>query len=402
MRIHRHGLARYALEQFEEATEDFAKFHQVGGLGYRDLQFQDEVKIGLYEPTLTSLFNSRRSELFTAVKMGDLATVQRVIEAGIPIRVMIGYNFQSPLHAAAWEGHADITRALLDGGADPSFSDWEGQTPLFMVAGGSGEVGVITELLEFGALPNIRNERGEMPLHVAAFKGHVAAATALLNGGAEVDAKTTDAVSSGGLTPLHLAAAQGHKPLVELLLAQGADPQAPDDYSRTPLFKAVSTQGTEVLEVFLNHGADVSAQDHDGNTPLHIAAESGRADMAEILLAHSADPQTLNVDGATPLELAGAHGHLAVAALLRPESPISDTLFDAIDAGNLERVQQLLDEGADLQVLDRTGSTPLHRAARAGHADLGRVLLADGAEVNTGTPEGTPPCTQRCGEGMLK
>ena len=62
-----------------------------------------------------------------------------------------------------------------------------------------------------------------MPLHVAAFKGHVAAATALLNGGAEVDAKTTDAVSSSSLTPLHLAAAQGHKPLVKLLLAQGAD-----------------------------------------------------------------------------------------------------------------------------------------------------------------------------------
>ena len=115
MRIHRRGLARYALEQFEEATEDFAKFHQVGGLGYRDLQFQDEVKIGLYEPTLTSLFNSRRSELFTAVKMGDLATVQRAIEAGIPIRVMIGYNFQSPLHAAAWESHGDITRELLVG-----------------------------------------------------------------------------------------------------------------------------------------------------------------------------------------------------------------------------------------------------------------------------------------------
>ena len=140
MRIHRRGLARYALEQFEEATEDFAKFHQVGGLGYRDLQFQDEVKIGLYEPTLTSLFNSRRSELFTAVKMGDLATVQRAIEAGNPIRVMNGYNFQSPLHAAAWEGHGDITRELLVGGADPSFSDWDGQTPLFLVAGGSGKL----------------------------------------------------------------------------------------------------------------------------------------------------------------------------------------------------------------------------------------------------------------------
>ena len=94
--------------------------------------------------------------------MGDLATVQRAIEAGIPIRVMIGYNFQSPLHAAAWEGHGDITRELLvGGGADPSFSDWDGQTPLFLVAGGSGEVGVITELLEFGALPNIRNERAK-------------------------------------------------------------------------------------------------------------------------------------------------------------------------------------------------------------------------------------------------
>ena len=232
LNIHRRGLARYALEQYEGAAEDFAKSQQLGGLGYRDLQFQDEVKIGLYEPTLTSLFNSRRSELFTAVKMGDLTAVQRVIEAGIPIGVMIGYNFHSPLHAAAWEGHADITGALLEGEANPSFSDWDGQTPLFLVAGGSGEVGVITELLDFGAPPNIRNEKGEMPLHVAAFKGHVAAAKALLDGEAEVDAKTTDAVSGGGLTPLHLAAAQGHKLLVELLLTHDADPQAPDDYSR--------------------------------------------------------------------------------------------------------------------------------------------------------------------------
>jgi ankyrin repeat protein len=68
------------------------------------------------------------------------------------------------------------------------------------------------------------------------------------------------------------------------------------------------------------------------------------------------------------------------------------SLFDAVEAGDLARVQVLLDSGTDPNPFDAEGRTPLMLAAQHGHEDLVQCLLAGGAD---------PSLTDRIGETAL-
>ncbi|GLE08751.1 hypothetical protein PINS_up020166 [Pythium insidiosum] len=60
-----------------------------------------------------------------------------------------------------------------------------------------------------------------------------------------------------------------------------------------------------------------------------------------------------------------------------------DEFFDAIDAGDVARVRALLaDDGVDVNTRHSLGPTPLHCAAKHGHADVVRLLLTRGAHVD--------------------
>lgn len=65
-----------------------------------------------------------------------------------------------------------------------------------------------------------------------------------------------------------------------------------------------------------------------------------------------------------------------------------DLLLDAIDDGNIELVQFMLDKGADVNGMTKEGWTPLMEAADEGHMDILNLLLTKGAKVNAATKEG--------------
>ena len=92
-----------------------------------------------------------------------------------------------------------------------------------MAAALSDSVAAIEALLEAGAQVDARTEVGRTPLHAAVRHGDAAAIGALINAGAQVDARTED-----GSTPLLVAAAVGHAAAIEALLDAGADPKARD------------------------------------------------------------------------------------------------------------------------------------------------------------------------------
>ena len=77
---------------------------------------------------------------------------------------------------------------------------------------------------------------------------------------------------------------------------------------------------------------------------------------------------------------------LGLAVLIT--SAHADPLHDAAEAGDLQRVQQLVDEGANLDALLQRGETPLIVAALAGHADVVEFLIARGATVQARNDRG--------------
>lgn len=132
------------------------------------------------------------------------------------------------------------------------------------------------------------------------------------------DRSQTGAYSHDGWTPLHLTAFFGHKAAAEVLLANGADVHARsrNAMQNTPLHAAAAGRQRDVIAVLLAHGADSNARQHGGWTALHAAAQNGDVDTVKLLIAHGADVGSRAENNQTPLDLALTKGHQAVVDLL--------------------------------------------------------------------------------------
>lgn len=125
-------------------------------------------------------------DIFEAAAAGDVDTVRDRLQEDPALAQAYASDGFTPLHLAAFFGHEDVARLLLDAGARPD---------------------AIT-----------RNDMENMPLHAAAAGGHYAISALLVERGAPVNAQ-----QQGGFTALHAAAQHGDRPLAELLVEHGAD-----------------------------------------------------------------------------------------------------------------------------------------------------------------------------------
>lgn len=165
-------------------------------------------------------------------------------------------------------------------------------------------------------------------IHRAAFAGDVATVQSVLR---EVPSAANAISSALRLSPLHIAAGRGHIELVLHLL-------------RVP-------------------GVNVSLEDGDARlTPAHMAAQQGHVEVLEAFLTLGGVPATaVTSDGVTLLHAASRCRDAAAAVTC---------------------VRALLARGAAPNVLDATGSTPLHEACEAAAPETVRALLSAGAEVD--------------------
>ncbi|CAK0884958.1 unnamed protein product [Prorocentrum cordatum] len=107
----------------------------------------------------------------------------------------------TPLHAAAWKGHAEVIGLLLESGASPNSRKDDGATPIFHAPARMGSVGTCEVLLRARADANLCRGDGVSPLLMAAQQGHLKVVDCLLRGGADPNLQ-----SKSGSTPLRAAA----------------------------------------------------------------------------------------------------------------------------------------------------------------------------------------------------
>jgi truncated hemoglobin YjbI len=138
-------------------------------------------------------------------------------------------------------------------------------------ASGNGGIAIVQLLLELGADPNTADSSGHTPLYYAG--NSCAAATggdivrALAAAGANVDAHS----GVKHCTALHMAARRGHVPVAAALLDCGADIEARDRAGDTPLRRAVNCGKADVAELLLSRGADLHSVGSRGLTPLRAS-----------------------------------------------------------------------------------------------------------------------------------
>jgi ankyrin repeat protein len=190
---------------------------------------------------------------------------------------------------------------------------------------------LVQTLLNLGANPRAtpRNSSHVTALHMACANGHQSIVEALIQSGADVNAKTTT-----GITPLHEAIAEGFEGIARILLENGADfmKKLPDKNHSTVLHIASYFGYTNIVQLLLNIGMGIEAKDRLQRTPLHSAIEIdeggeiswyGNLSTVTLLLRRNANADAWDMMSLRPKDLAKEHPNSIVKILFQSGSDIS-------------------------------------------------------------------------------
>jgi len=208
--------------------------------------------------------------------------------------------------------------------------------------------------------------------------------------GAQVPPSTAERARYTGLLA---AADRGDTAGIRSLTANGIDPNRPDGHGRTPLHVAAHGGHHEAMRALVAAGANPNALDRDRYDIVTIAAVAGDVRTLETALAlgGSARNVTSRYDG-TALIAAAHLGHAdVVRTLIRAGAPLDHVnnlgwtaLIESIVLGDggprhTDTLTALVTAGADVNLADRDGRTPLALARARGHDAMARVLEQAGA-----------------------
>jgi ankyrin repeat protein len=350
--------------------------------------------------------------LMAAARAGSLDAVRLLLEHGADANATESLENQTALMWATAEGHLPIVSALLEAGADPNLqarvselkkrsmrADFpSGGLSALMWAARDGDEALVHRLIESGADVKLANGDGSTAMMLAIANDRFDMAAMLLELGADAndgslfyavemhDAPTDWRARDGSRMradhPNQLTALD----LVERLLAAGADPNKPfsgqmhsasmccdTKGNGTPFYRAAVAADVEALRLLIAAGADLETTpkpipgappmpfgDYTGLTPLMAALSGGKGML-----------------------MAGGPGDIREGKIGIFREPGNRTPADA--------VKLLLEAGANPNALSGGGDTALHLAAYGGHLEPIRELIAGGADPNVRDAKGLTP-----------
>ena len=201
------------------------------------------------------------------------------------------------------------------------------------------------------------------------------------------------AVEAAAYTGLHMAAHKGNVAKIQRLLASGAAPNATDSHGRTPLHVATFARQRDAIRALVKAGADPNQLENDRYDAVTIASVADDEETLKVLLqlGASAKQVTSRYDG-TALIAAAHLGHDGVVRQLiaagAPLDHVNNLHWTAViesivlgDGGARHQatLKALIDAGANLQLTDRSGQTPLALAKARGFTAMVALLEKTGA-----------------------
>lgn len=354
-------------------------------------------------------------DIICAALTGDAAAIRRLL-ARSPDLHRAEYWYTQPIHFAVREGHVDAVRALLDGGADPTFRQYAGDD-LVTVARDRGHEDA-ARLIETARAtwrpPAVTDPATtDDDIHRAAAADDAATVAALL----DADAERLHRHGAKGRLPLHAAAETGALAAARALLERGADPNRAEGRNATrghALYTAAKRGDRALCELLLAHGADPNATVESSGSATWIAGRSspelralleahgGRLDVYDLIWLHADAEALARVQTDPRAALDGCGTAFAAACTLGKRDLVHAMLAAGARIPNVvtgcrsylwedtELLRVLLAHGMSPDLPEWQRSTPLHSlCGRDGRGrmnerrvEVATILLDAGATID--------------------
>ena len=251
---------------------------------------------------------------------------------------------------------------------------------------------------------NVKNFYGRTPLHIAAEKQNSIYTQFLLKKGLNAAEK-----DKNGDQPLHLLAdniwlfndstlndqIENINNIINMLLENGANINAKNALNKTPFFYLIESNVTRkedsfpIAKHFLNKGADINSTNIAGNTILIESCMDKDVKCVEFLLNNGADKSIKNYFGKRAIDIIkGYNDYNAIYRLLKNDM---GNLYYAAQMGEYDKIESAINEGYNVNRINKKGYTILHIAAEMGHLEIVKLLVENGADINFKGPNGITP-----------
>ncbi len=208
---------------------------------------------------------------------------------------------------------------------------------------------------------------------------------------AQVPPTAEEAASYRGL---HAAAHSGDAAAIERLIAAKSDLNARDPYGRTPLHVAAYARKGDAIRALMKAGANPGLLEKDRYDAVTIASVANDEDTLRLLLSLGASAKliTSRYDGTALIAAAHLGHHGVVRQLIAAGAPLDHVnnlhwtaLIESIVLGDggprhVETLRALVAAGANLQLADRNGHTPLRLAQARRYRAMVEILEKAGAK----------------------
>ena len=316
----------------------------------------------------------------------DVSMIELLHEAGASLDDRGGYG-HTPLAWAAQVGWYDVAERLVELGADLDKLSY-GLTPLRFAAEG-GHRSVVRLLLTSGARIDLAGDYKLTPWQMATINGYDEIADDIIRYADarflrkhantfltaamehEIEATNTFQAVEWDLTT---AAGRGDLEVIERPLEKGCSLEAGKGSCWSALSEAIAWGHWEVAKKLIEGGSEVNvARDGTITSPFEQAVTHGNVAFIVFIIQHGADVHLSNDEGSTPLlrslDLFSSHPN--------PENPGKKYCHT-----NGQIVRVLLNAGANVNIIDKWGRTPLGKAAAVGNLEAVVALVKAGADLN--------------------
>ena len=376
-----------------------------------------------------------------AAERGESEIVQMLLPRGIDVNAPVGRDGWTALLSAIANGHRAVVQLLVTAGAN--VNAWSrGETPILLAAkceereiyqylyplvntairlcadrdgeqllqatrkrrireqnrpvekfiemATMGNIDEVNRAIEVGIEIDELGAKGHTALMAAAYHGHRSIVNILLSAGADPNLLSDDdGLGAAGMTALMLAAgsffASNRHQIVKLLIAGGADVNQRGAGGKTAIFyAALAGSGyADCVEVAIANGADLNLQDDRGHTVLSAVAAAENYGMFNLLM--QAGASTAGLESIQLIQAAGAGNAERVKSLLATNVNLDldrgAAISNAAAAGHTAIVELLIQAGANVNLRDKLGFTPIASAAYAGYGQIVQLLIDAGADT---------------------